>query len=92
MNDDDFLASSNFERYLFYLFGEKPEVVRALMQAFESKGDAAKEVAFDVAQASPGMLTVPADVLRNAQGDFLAAKALSGEAIGVITDFHEAHQ
>lgn len=52
----DIQVASNFERYLYYLYGENPEVVRGLMAQF----------------AAEGSVRVPGEVLRQVQADFAA--------------------
>lgn len=80
----DIQVSSNFERFLFALWGGDTERLRAAMKEFRERG------AFDV----------PAGDLARAQGDFLAARASEEETqaamalvyqrAGIMIDPHTA--
>jgi len=80
----DICVSSNFERYLFHLFGDDPAQLKALMEAFESKASAPLNASVASGTATPGMLTVTPGVLKRANEDFLAAKATTKEVLELV--------
>jgi threonine synthase len=96
----DICVSSNFERYLFHLFGDDPHQLRQMMEAFESKAhgvgvgekggvekgseSSAKAANVAVGTASPSILTVTPQVLQQANQDFLAAQASTEEVLELI--------
>ncbi|MGN7613310.1 threonine synthase, partial [Magnetococcales bacterium HHB-1] len=69
----DIQISSNFERYLYYLLGEKPGAVRQAMQQLGEKGG------FKVSEAE----------LKQAQRDFSSQSANEKETLAQITKTHE---
>jgi len=71
----DIQVASNFERYLYYLYGEDGAAVSALMDRFKAEG----------------RLTVPADVLAQVQRDFSAYAVLNDECLATIGDFYDTH-
>ena len=70
----DIQVASNFERYLFYLFDENPEQVKAAMAAFQKSGS----LPFDAAQRA-----------RVAE-DFLALTVNTDQTVATIRDFFAA--
>lgn len=87
----DICVSSNFERYLFHLFGDDPAALRRLMEAFESKTGAGPVVTTaSGCEASPGVLKVPPVMLARAKKDFAAARAGTDEVLAAITAHHKA--
>ena len=77
----DICVSSNFERYLFHLFGDDPSVLKALMEAFEGKTGA---VSLGVGSGKAGKLTVNQEVLKAARQDFLAGRANTKEVLEYV--------
>jgi len=69
----DIQVASNFERYLFYLFGENPEKVRNAFARFAETGR---------------MEFSPAE-METARGDFLSQSVNRAETLETIADFHE---
>jgi threonine synthase len=67
----DIGISSNFERYLFYLFGSDASVCGKEMEAFKNTGQ----------------LHVAKSLLKAAQGDFLSACASEEAIMSTITNF-----
>lgn len=84
----DICVSSNFERYLFHLFGDDPSVLKALMEAFEGKTGA---VSLGVGSGKAGKLTVNQEVLKAAQSDFLAGRANTKEVLECIKEYQANH-
>ena len=70
----DIQVASNFERYLFYLFDENPERVKAAMAAFQKSGS----LPFDAAQRA------------RVADDFLALTVDTDQTVATIRDFHAA--
>jgi threonine synthase len=71
----DIGISSNFERYLYYLFGSDSSVCAREMQGFKDTGK----------------LHVSASLLETAQGDFLSACANEEAIMSTITEFKKLH-
>lgn len=71
----DIGISSNFERYLFYLFGEDSKVLASKMANFNDTG----------------RLAVDGEQLEKARGDFLSASCSEQETIEYITKFHKEY-
>ncbi len=69
----DIQVASNFERYLFYLFGENPEKVRNAFARFAETGR---------------MEFSPAE-MDTARGDFLSQSVNRAETLETIAAFHE---
>jgi len=69
----DIQVSSNFERYLYFLLGEDPALVKALMQQM----------------ASSGRLEVSADKLAEMQSLFSAAAVSEEETLGQIRETYQ---
>ncbi len=71
----DIQVASNFERYLYYLYGEDPETVSSLMAQFKSEG----------------RIAVSADVLERVQSDFAAHSVGNQECLDTIGKYYEAY-
>ncbi|QJA05813.1 threonine synthase [Thermosulfurimonas marina] len=69
----DIQVASNFERYLYYLFGEDPERVREAMVRF----------------AEEGRLRFSEEEIRRVQRDFLSASVTQKETLETIRDFYQ---
>lgn len=72
----DIGISSNFERYLYYLFGEDPETLAKAMEGFKKSGQ----------------LHVSWSQLRAAQKDFASACATERHILSAIKDFDAEHK
>lgn len=68
----DIQVASNFERYLYYLYGEDAETTAAMMAQFKSDG----------------RLSVPADKLRQVQADFAAYSVRNEECLDTIGEYY----
>jgi threonine synthase len=84
----DICVSSNFERYLFHLFGDDPATLKALMEAFEGKGS---KVNTRVGTGEAGKLKVTDAILAKARQDFLAARANTKEVLDCIKEYDAKH-
>ncbi len=71
----DIQVASNFERYLYYLYGEDAGATAAVMAQFKAEG----------------RLSVPADKLRQVQADFAAYSVRNEECLDTISEYHEQH-
>jgi threonine synthase len=71
----DIQAASNFERYLYYLYGEDAVAVASLMGQF----------------ATEGRITIPEDKLEQVQKDFAAYSVENEECLNTISHYHENH-
>lgn len=71
----DICVSSNFERYLFHLSGNNPATLGKWMSGFESTGK----------------LTIDGALLRQAQSDFLSARADTALTLQTIQEYSEKH-
>ncbi len=71
----DIQVASNFERYLYYLSEENPEVVRELMQRFHGEG----------------RIEVDCHKRRQVQSDFAAARVSNETCLDTIVDYHERY-
>jgi threonine synthase len=71
----DIGISSNFERYLFYLFGEDSKLLKEMMSQFNDTG----------------CLAADADQLERARQDFLAASCSEQLTIDYISKFNRDH-
>ncbi len=69
----DIQVASNFERYLYYLFGESPERVREAMETFSRT----KRLEFDEA------------LLKKVRKDFLSRSVSQQETLKTIYEFYE---
>ncbi|KAJ1475012.1 tryptophan synthase beta subunit-like PLP-dependent enzyme [Baffinella frigidus] len=69
----DIGISSNFERYLFYLFGEDSKKLNMMMEEFNKTG----------------RLEVDKDLLKAAQEDFLAAVCTEDQTVETIARYHK---
>ena len=83
----DICVSSNFERYLFHLFGNDSGTLRALMEAFEAKQGSPVDT--PVGRGEPGKLTVTDAVLARARQDFDAERANTKEVLEFIQNFNK---
>ncbi len=68
----DIQIASNFERYLYYLFGEDPVRVREAMERF----------------ARTGRLTFAPEEIRRVQEDFLSLSVNQEETLATIAEFY----
>ncbi|MGN7454339.1 threonine synthase [Paenibacillus pasadenensis] len=68
----DIQVASNFERYLFYLYGEDAASVAGLMEQFKQQGS----------------LSIPADKLAAVQADFSAHAVGNEECLDTIARYH----
>ncbi len=68
----DIQVASNFERYLYYLYGEDPRRVREAMETFKEKG----------------RLEFSAEELARVQQDFLSCSVSQEETLATIRDFY----
>ncbi|GGF93782.1 threonine synthase [Paenibacillus abyssi] len=71
----DIQVASNFERYLFYLYGEDPATVTSLMAQFKAEG----------------RIVIPEDVLKRVQTDFAAYSVDNEDCLNTISKYHEKH-
>ncbi|NQX67791.1 threonine synthase [Paenibacillus alba] len=71
----DIQVASNFERYLFYLYGEDAEAVTAIMEQFKAEG----------------RVVIPADKLQVVQSDFAAYGVKNEECLDTISDYYEKY-
>lgn len=69
----DIQVASNFERYLFYLYGEDAEAVTALMAQFKAEG----------------RIVIPADKLKAVQADFAAYGVQNEECLDTISAYYK---
>ncbi|TMW57400.1 hypothetical protein Poli38472_003325 [Pythium oligandrum] len=72
----DICVSSNFERYLFALCGEDPDLLRQWMQGFEKTGE----------------LTIQGDLLKKAQAEMGSFAVLEPEVNATISQYHQVHK
>jgi len=71
----DIQVASNFERYMFYLYGEDSEAVNALMSRFKAEGK----------------IVIPEQLLQKVQGDFTAYSVENEECLNTISDYYEQY-
>jgi threonine synthase len=71
----DIQVASNFERYLFYLYGENSETVTGLMAQFKAEG----------------RIDITGDALKQVQADFGAHSVGNEECLNTISEYHEKH-
>lgn len=71
----DIQVASNFERYLFYLYGEDAQAVSAIMDQFKAEGRVA----------------IPADKLQAVQADFAAYGVQNEECLDTISEYYEKY-
>jgi len=71
----DIQVASNFERYLYYLYGEDPRMVREDMKRF----------------AASGSLSFPKELMKRVQSDFAAKSVSEPETIATIKAFYQEH-
>ncbi|MFD0589904.1 threonine synthase [Paenibacillus sp. GCM10027627] len=67
----DIQVASNFERYLYYVLGENPEVIRELMEKFKSEGE----------------ISISEEALAKVQSEFAAHGVVGQECLDTISDF-----
>lgn len=70
----DIQVASNFERYLYYLYGEDAETVTTLMARFKSEG----------------RIAVPADVLERVKDDFAACSVENEACLNTIGEYYKS--
>ncbi len=68
----DIQVASNFERYLYYLYGEDASVTTDLMNSFKREGK----------------IVIPADKLAQVQQDFVAYGTGNDECLATISSYH----
>ncbi|GGA05995.1 threonine synthase [Paenibacillus marchantiophytorum] len=71
----DIQVASNFERYLFYLYGEDAQAVTAIMDQFKAEG----------------RVVIPADKLQVVQADFAAYGVQNEECLDTISTYYEKY-
>lgn len=71
----DIQVASNFERYLFYLYGEDAQAVSAIMDQFKAEG----------------RVVIPADKLQAVQADFAAYGVQNEECLDTISEYYEKY-
>ncbi|RTE09938.1 threonine synthase [Paenibacillus whitsoniae] len=71
----DIQVASNFERYLFYLYGEDTEAVTTLMAQFKAEG----------------RIVIPADKLKAVQADFAAYGVQNEECLDTISGYYSKY-
>jgi threonine synthase len=71
----DIQVASNFERYLFYLYGEDAQAVSAIMEQFKAEG----------------RVVIPADKLQAVQADFAAYGVQNDECLDTISEYYEKY-
>ncbi|GAA3409740.1 threonine synthase [Paenibacillus hodogayensis] len=71
----DIQVASNFERYLFYLYGEQADTVTSLMAQFKAEG----------------RIAIVGDVLKQVQADFAAYSVENEECLNTISDYYEKY-
>lgn len=72
----DIQVASNFERYLFYLYGEDAQAVSAIMDQFKAEG----------------RVVIPADKLQAVQADFAAYGVQNEECLDTISEYYEKYE
>lgn len=85
----DICVSSNFERYLFHVFGEDPEVLRSLMEGFEGRGQPVTTI---VGSSEKNKLAVTSKTLEKARADFASERAPTKDTLDVIRQYNDKHQ
>ena len=83
--------SSNFERYLFHLFGDDPVKLRALMEAFEGKDASVPAVTNSAGVGKARSLKVTDKLLKVAREDFLSERSNTEETLALIKEYNEVH-
>lgn len=71
----DIQVASNFERYLFYLYGEDAQAVSAIMDQFKAEG----------------RVVIPADKLQAVQADFAAYGVQNEECLDTISEYYDKY-
>jgi threonine synthase len=71
----DIQVASNFERYLFYLYGEDAQAVTSMMQELKETG----------------RIVIPADKLLIVQSDFEAYSVENEESLNIISSYYEQY-
>ncbi|MBB6731374.1 threonine synthase [Cohnella zeiphila] len=71
----DIQVASNFERYLYYLYGEDSEAVCSLMDSFKKDG----------------RIGIPAEKLAQVQSDFAAYGVQNDECLATIGEYHDEY-
>ncbi|MCF8565004.1 threonine synthase [Alicyclobacillus tolerans] len=71
----DIQIASNFERYLFYLYGQDAEKASALMAQFKAEG----------------RIVVAGDALKQVQTDFLADSVRNEDCLDTISEYYEKY-
>ncbi|QGQ99675.1 threonine synthase [Paenibacillus psychroresistens] len=71
----DIQVASNFERYLFYLYGEDGQAVSTIMQQFKDTG----------------RVVIPADKLQLVQADFVGYSVENEESLDTIRTYYDKY-
>lgn len=71
----DIQVASNFERYLYYLYGEDTATVTSLMAQFKAEG----------------RIIIAGDVLKQVQSDFAAYSVENEECLDTISSYYEKY-
>ncbi|TBL80801.1 threonine synthase [Paenibacillus thalictri] len=71
----DIQVASNFERYLFYLYGEDPQTVTQLMAQFKADS----------------RIVVTGDALKQVQADFAAYSVGNEECLDTISEYYQKY-
>ncbi|CAK4867096.1 unnamed protein product [Aphanomyces euteiches] len=71
----DIQVASNFERYLFYLYGEDGQAVSTIMQQFKDTG----------------RVVIPADKLKLVQADFIGYSVENEESLDTIRTYYDKY-
>jgi threonine synthase len=69
----DIQVASNFERYLYYLLGEDPQLVSSVMEQFKAEGK----------------IVIDEEHLRKVQADFAAHGVLGNECLQTISKYYD---
>lgn len=71
----DIQVASNFERYLYYLYGEDAATTATMMDGFKKEGK----------------IAIPADKLKQVQADFVAYGVQNDECLATIGQYHDEY-
>ncbi|MEX2415546.1 MAG: threonine synthase [Paenibacillaceae bacterium] len=71
----DIQVASNFERYLFYLYGEDSHTITSLMTQFTREG----------------CIVIPEHLLKRVQADFAAYSVDNEDCLNTISEYHEKY-
>ncbi|SEC46902.1 threonine synthase [Paenibacillus sp. GP183] len=71
----DIQVASNFERYLFYLYGEDADTITSLMTQFKAEG----------------RIVITEDALKQVQADFSAYSVKNEDCLNTISEYYEKY-